>query len=135
MTREDLSDNEEEVAEEVTGIATVERLSSVDVWEMFRVMNQDTGLRIASIALGTPRGGARDIAFAVWRARDVEEPLATGSVDHNVLGAPWDDRARESVLRQVLCHYEDELRVESDKAEFRLAAPRESSAEEGSDVS
>jgi hypothetical protein len=138
MTREELSDDDDDfdkgddLDDEATGISTVERLSSVEAWEMYRVVSQDTGLRIASMALGAARNGARAVDYAVWTAKDVEEPSATGTVDHSIPTAGWDDRARESVIRQVLCHYEDQLGVESDKAQFRFAGPEKSSDEEGS---
>jgi hypothetical protein len=152
MTREELTDDEEEEDlddydaydedlddgedddDEITGIATVERLSSVEAWEMYRLVNQDTGLPIASIAVGAPRSDARVVEYAVWHVEDVEEPGSTGSVSY-VAGdrgraAEWDDDAREDVLREVLYRHEEDLGIKQDKADFRFEAPEGGSDEE-----
>jgi hypothetical protein len=132
-------DDEDDEVEEKTGIASVHRLSSVDTWEMYRVLDEDTGLPIASIGVSAPRNGVRVVDYAVWRAGDVEDPSWTGSLhrkaDRGSAAAEWDDRAREEVLRQVLHHHEAGVGVPHDKADFRLAPPDASADDEPEDES
>ena len=135
---DDSSEAEEDDGEpeEKTEIVGVRRLSSVDSWEMYAARDEDTGEPIASVAISSPRNGARAVDYAVWRTRGAEEPSFTGSLhrkgDSAVPATAWDDAAREEVLRQVFHHHEADLGVKQDKVDFRLA-PRAASDEEGPD--
>lgn len=128
---DELDDDEND---EKTGVATVERLSSVDTWEMYRIVDQDTSMPIALIAIRVRQDGAQVADYALWRKEDIEEPGATGSLvrepDSEAPAMTWDDGERESTLRQLLYLNERDLGVEQDKIEFQLTVPEDSSDEE-----
>lgn len=98
------------------GAILVRKMSSVDGWELFRV-GRESGPAHASIALRPPAGHERRVEVAVWRPQDRDEPGAISTVDRPAAG-PWNDDAREDVLRQVLYRYEEDLGAPQDEVGF-----------------
>jgi hypothetical protein len=100
--------------------ATMERLSSLGEWEMYRLVDEEASRPVCSVALRAP-AGTRAVEYAVWRAEvDREEPGSTGTVQRQPREGEWDDDAREDVLRQLLYRYEADLGVPHRSVEFEL---------------
>ena len=110
--------------DEITQIALVERLSQVESWEMYRVIDQDSGMPVASIGVEMPSGPSQSVQYAVWRQDEREEPGATGYVQrHGPSRGVWDDRAREAALRQVMHRTAACPKTPPDKLAFCFEAP------------
>ena len=107
----------DQIPEDYEGRALVERISNIGSWEMFRLVWEDTGRPICSIALH-PSGSASTIEYAVWRANDLEEPGTTGTVQRAAQQREWGEEAREDALRQLLYRYEDDLSIAQEQLTF-----------------
>ncbi|UQA57876.1 hypothetical protein [Polyangium aurulentum] len=98
---EDDEDEDEDEDEEPRRIL-VDRLSTVDGWEMYRFVSESSGLVVLSIGL-RPTGRTAAAEYAVWRAKDENEPVATGLVGEHIVNAmPWDDSARAARLDELV---------------------------------
>lgn len=129
---EGLEDDDEE--DDLPSAAmVVERMTSIEAWEMFRIVQRDGGARIATVGLRPPGAstgeGSREIGYALWFPEDVDEPGRSGAVaaGGSAGGAgedagAWNDRAREVALREVLAKERRALEREPDQATFRIGS-------------
>jgi hypothetical protein len=117
------------------GIVSVERLSNLDGWEFYRLVEEDGRGVICTIALRCDTR-LQAAEYGVWRRdRDREDPGATGAVAWESSGDGWSDAAREGVLRQIAARHEGDLKVEQGRLKLILAIPLldESDEEESED--
>jgi hypothetical protein len=138
---EESSDGEELGDDEEIAAATIERLSDVDGWELYRLLHE-TGSTICTFALRATE--ARTVDYALWYAADamededeehdqpandeeLGEPRATGTLTRTRSRA-WDDQAREAALREICERYE--IEADAEIAEVFFAIATDSSADD-----
>lgn len=109
--------------EEKAGATLVERLSSVDGWEMYRLSGEDTALVVVSVAIRPVESADRAMEYAIWRPSDLEEPGATGSAAR--AAGEWDDAGRAVAIRQVLDRHPEDLCVDPEKMRFLFPEPED----------
>ena len=116
------------------GQVSVERLSDVDDWEMYRLVSEDDYEVVVTLALRPREGSSNTVEYGLWRAsKDSDEPGVTNAVSWETSGGAWDDEAREDVLRQVVYRYEDDLKVEQGRLVFQLNGPPEEEDDDDGD--
>lgn len=119
----DKDDGDDDGEDEVpTGATVIERMTSIEAWEMFRIVDRDAGARIATLGLRTPNAEAEQVAYALWFPEDIDDPGRTGQVARGVGATAWDDGAREAALRKVLSKEQRALSRDPARATFRLGS-------------
>jgi hypothetical protein len=102
---------------------SVERLSNLEEWELYRLVDDDTYSVLCTIGI-RPRSDHRTVEYGLWREGQ-EEPSATGSVESEAASDEWTDEAREEALRSVVYKHEDDLGVTQNRLVFSLSGPRD----------
>jgi hypothetical protein len=98
----------------------VERMSGLDAWEFYRAVDEETDEAVCKLALRFDER-VDEVEYAVWC--NEEEPSATGSVGSH--RGTWDDKERETVLREILTTYADEIPEVKGGVEFDIAPTNE----------
>lgn len=115
------------------GPVTVERLSNMMSWELYRFFDEDAAATLCTIAL-RPGEENRLIEYGLWRYdRDSDEPGATGTVELHPKAETWDDVAREDALRQIAYRYEEDLGVAQSRLVVRIDGPPDDADDEDDD--
>jgi hypothetical protein len=84
---------------ETGGKAEAVRGLDLDEWELYRVIDLDTGEALCSIGL-RPAGDSAPLEYGFW-ALDDPEPTRTGTLPEPE-GRAWSDKEREEALREVV---------------------------------
>jgi len=98
------------------GRVVVERMSGLDAWEFYRAIDEETDEAVCKLALRFD-DRVDEVEYAVWRRE--EEPSATGSIGS--ARGTWDDKERETVLREILTTYASEIPEVKHGVEFDIA--------------
>ncbi|NUQ74569.1 MAG: hypothetical protein HUU21_13520 [Polyangiaceae bacterium] len=85
---------------EASGKAEAVRGLDLDDWELYRVMDSDTGEVLCSIGLRAS-GEPSAVEYGFW-ALDDAEPTRTGTLSELARGKAWSDKEREEALREVV---------------------------------
>lgn len=106
---DDLDDDLEDDEEEDEPLTTlVERLSTFDGWEIYRVVLEGTSRTLVSIGL-LPTGEGARAEYAVWRVDDEDDPSVSGVAGAEAPASDrWDDQARVACLGEILCRLDEE---------------------------
>lgn len=113
--------------EEIERSVLVERLSNVEKWEIYQLIDDDEEQEAdaepgadptsaCKVAL-RPDYQAGQVEYGLWRGDDADV-ADTGSVEWSPSDDGWTDVARVDALRQIVYRYEEDLGVEQGALEF-----------------
>lgn len=104
---------------ETGGKAQAVRGLDLDEWELYRVIDVDTGEALCSIGL-RPAGEAAPLEYGFW-ALDDAEPSRTGTLPEPA-GRAWSDKEREEALREIVRKHGKDVALKVKDLVFRIGA-------------
>lgn len=133
---EDDEDDDGVADEDDTAMATVERLSNLDAWELYRFVGHGTHAVLCTVAVRAD-AASRSVEYAVWYPPDAEleeeedqlesddeadAPHTTGTLKVETRRG-WDDSARIDVLSAIYERHEIDAEIELEALRFELGSP------------
>jgi hypothetical protein len=103
---------------EASGKAEAVRGLDLDDWELYRVIDKDTGEALCSIGL-RPSSEPLAVEYGFW-ALDEGEPSRTGALADPGLARAWSDKEREEALREVVRKHGKDVALKVKDVVFRI---------------
>ena len=106
------------MAAEESGKAEAVRGLDLDDWELYRVIDKDTGEALCSIGL-RPSSEPLAVEYGFW-ALDDAEPTRTGTLTEPPREKAWSDKEREEALREVVRKHGKDVALKVKDVVFRI---------------
>jgi hypothetical protein len=103
---------------EASGKAEAVRGLDLDDWELYRVIDADTGEALCSIGLRHSSDPAA-VEYGFW-ALDDPEPTRMGALTEPAPPRAWSDKEREEALREVVRKHGKDVALKVKDVVFRI---------------